>query len=114
MLYFFILCIKDFFKSAVQDSILYFQKIIYHHILFPSFFRLIQTKRPTAAATTTVVPKEKRPKSNENEVKIIILLTAKIKIKSLPIAAATMPPRKQLQHLLEDLPKMKMKKTKSK
>ena len=61
-----------------------------------------------------MVPKEKRPKSNGNEVKIII--TAKIKIKSLPImptAAAMMPPRKQLQHLLEDLPKTKMKKTKS-
>ena len=60
-----------------------------------------------------MVPKEKRPKSNENEVKIITLLTAKIKIKSLPTAVAMMPPRKQLQHLLEDLPKTKMKKTKS-
>ena len=59
-----------------------------------------------------MVPKEKRPKSNENEVKIITL-TAKIKIKSLPTAVAMMPPRKQLQHLLEDLPKTKMKKTKS-
>ena len=106
-------CLQGHFIKH-KDSILYIQKINYHHILSPSFFRLIQTKRPTAAATTTVVPKEKRPKSNENEVKIIILLTAKIKIKSLPIAAVTMPPRKQLQHLLEDLPRMKMKKTKSK
>ena len=60
------------------------------------------------------MPKEKRPKSNENEVKTI---TAAAKKKPLPIiipAAAMMPPRKQLQPLLEDLPKMKMKKMKSK